>query len=97
MVGSQLYAAQWEWPGEPHDYSHLVYVGHFPVKMPWRARADEPQLPERFHGKIEYEQPPQYRVRLYGADVLVDEPTYLEWIETVERIAERGKREAARR
>ena len=35
VVGDQLYAARWDWPDEPHDYSRLVYAGHFPATMPW--------------------------------------------------------------
>ena len=38
VVGDQLYAARWDWPDEPHDYSRLVYAGHFPATMPWYAR-----------------------------------------------------------
>lgn len=41
VVGDQLYAARWDWPDEPHDYSRLVYAGHFPATMPWYARDEE--------------------------------------------------------
>ena len=92
VVGNQLYAAQWDWPDEPHDYSRLVYAGHFPVKMPWHSRDEEENLPERFHGKIEYEPRPPYRVQLYGTDMYVDERGYLSWREYQRRVAERRVR-----
>ena len=64
VVGDQLYAARWDWPDEPHDYSRLVYAGHFPATMPWYARDEEQDLPQRFHGRIEYDATPRYRMAL---------------------------------
>ena len=45
--GEQLQAARWDWPDEPHDYSRLVYAGHFPATTtrPIRSRQPSTGLP----------------------------------------------------
>ena len=68
VAGDQLYAARWDWPDEPHDYSRLVYAGHLPATMPWSARDEEQDLPQRFHGRIEYDPTPAYRIMFLGAE-----------------------------
>ena len=81
VIGDQLQAARWDWPDEPHDYSRLVYAGHFPATMPWYARDEEEDLPQRFHGRIEYDPTPQYMIMMFGREQLVDEETYRDWRE----------------
>lgn len=97
VVDDQLYGAEWDWPDGPHDYSLLVYTGHFPVRMPWYARDEERELPQRFHGRIEYEPKPPYTVSLYGVETFVDEPTFRAWREWQGRVAERREQREARR
>ena len=92
VVGDQLQAARWDWPDEPHDYSRLVYAGHFPATMPWYARDEEQDLPQRFHGRIEYDPTPQYRMMLFGREQLVDEGMYLAWREWQGIVAGRRER-----
>ena len=49
--------------------------------MAWYARDEEQDLPQRFHGRIEYDPTPQYRIMMFGREQLVDEEMYLEWRE----------------
>ena len=92
VVGDQLYAAKWEWPEEPHDYSRFVYAGHFPATLPWRAAANEHLLPEQFHGKIEYDPVPPYTIMLYGRPMRVDEKGYLAWRKYKQRVDEHNEK-----
>ena len=49
--------------------SRLVYAGHFTAAMPWYARDEEQDLPQRCHGRIEYDAEPAYRIVFYGTEI----------------------------
>lgn len=94
VVGDRTYAAEWEWAEDHDNYTRLLYAGHFPFTVPWIYEKDEHELPERFHGKIEYDPIPPYTIPLYGG-MRVDREGYVAWQEWVTDL--RARREQLER